>query len=420
MKRIITLFTFLAFTCSLQAQSSVTVSVGNGYSTQVYYTMANDAVTTLANNAWDLAFTTGPTDGGVFTNEAANSGSNPVQLWLAPTWEWSDIINPAMLEDSLYNPETDWETGAFNSVKDPLDPSDFGWGFYSEIDNEAIGVRVYALQLRDGSWKKIMIDSLIAGVYYWRYADLDGANETNMTIDKADFAGSPLVYFSFDTEASVASPSGWDLLFTRYLAPLELSGEIVPYPSTGVLSGFGVEVAEAQGVNPATVNYEDYLDSLDTHLDVIGQDWKEFNLTTFSWVLDPNRAYFVKLADNNLWKVVFTAFGGSGTGNITFEKTFVATITGVEEAGSNFTNFGVFPNPAVDELTVAFSLVKSQEVMPLTLVNSLGQEVWRMQVSGTSGLNVWQIDLPGLSNGLYYLIAGNGNEVVSTPVHIQN
>ncbi|MCB9284032.1 MAG: T9SS type A sorting domain-containing protein [Lewinellaceae bacterium] len=420
MKRSITLLSFLAIAFFLHAQETVTVSVGNGYSTQVYYTMADNAQTTLANNAWDLAFTTDPGDGGVFTNEAGNSGGPVVQLWLGLTWEWSDVIDPGMLEDSLYNPETDWATGAFNSVKDPLDPYDYGWGFYSPFDEKTIGVRVYALQLRNGSWKKIMIDSLVNDTYYWRFAELDGSGEVHSTVLKSDFSDSPLVYFSFTTGEYTPSPAGWDLLFTRYFAPLELNGEIVPYPSTGVLSGFGIEVAEANGVNPATVNYEDYLDSLDSHLDVIGQDWKSFNLTTFSWELDPDRVFFVKLANNELWKVFFTAFGGSGTGNISFEKTLVGMVSGVEEAGSNFTSFGVFPNPAATDLTVAVSLENAVEKLPIRLVNALGQEVWNKTVSGSAGLNVWQIELPNLPNGLYYLVGGNGNDSVSTAVRIQN
>ena len=35
------------------------------------------------------------------------------------------------------------------------------------------------------------------GVYTMKYADLDGANESTVLIDKADFAGSPLALFSF-------------------------------------------------------------------------------------------------------------------------------------------------------------------------------------------------------------------------------
>ena len=419
MRRTITLFTFLAFSLVLNAQEVVTVSVGASYSTQVYYTMADNAQTTLPNNAWDLAFTTDPSDGGVFTNEAANSGGKPVQLWLGLTWEWSDVIDPGMLEDSLYNPETDWATGAFNSVKDPLDPYDYGWGFYSPFDEKTIGVRVYALQLRNGSWKKIMIDSLVNDTYYWRYAELDGADEVHRTLNKTDYPDSPMAYFSFTTGEFEPSPAGWDLLFTRYFAGLELSGEIVPYPSTGVLSGFGVEVAEANGVDPATVNYEDYLDSLDSRTDVIGQDWKFFQLSPPAWVLDPDRVFFVKLANNEIWKIYFTAFSGSGTGNITFEKTLVGMVSGVEEAGSNFTSFGAFPNPAATDLTVAVSLENAVDKLLLRLVNTLGQEVWNATVSGTAGLNIWEVQLPELPNGLYYLVGGNGNDVVSTTVQIQ-
>lgn len=412
----LSLLLILAGFISLNAQS-VTVSVGASYANQAYYTLETDAVATLANESWDLAFSTGDTDGGIFINEAVKavfSGPVPdLRLFLAPSTDFSEPINPASLTDSLFNPEADWQNGALNSFKDDLDPSDYGWGFYDSGDNSVIGIRVFALQLRDDTWIKFKVESLIDGVYTMRYADLDGANETVVTLDKADFAGSPLALFSFDTGTAEASPAGWDLLFTRYQAALGGVGpDPLQYQVTGVLSGPGVEVAEAQGVNPATVNHEDYLDSLDSRLDIIGQDWKEFNLNLLVWVIDTERAYFAKLANNQLWKLVFTGFGGSSNGNFIFQKTYLGEISSVEEPGSNFTAFNVFPNPVSDELSVVFSL-KEGQTMPVALVNSLGQVAWRTAVTGQTGMNALSIHTSHLPAGVYSLTVGAKTEVVS-------
>ncbi len=424
MKTIPTLFFLLAIAgvTSLRAQEEVTVSVGNNYSNQAYYNIDTDAVTTLDNESWDLAFSTGPTDGGIFLNEATKavfSGTIPdLKLWLGLTTDFSDPIDPGTLTDSLFNEEEDWQNGAFNSFKDDLDPSDFGWGFYDSGDNSVVGIRVFALKLRNGNWKKIKVESMIGGVYTMKYADLNGNNETTVAIDKADFAGSPMAYFSFETGTAVASPADWNFLFTRYLDELGGAGTPIQYQVTGVLSGPGVEVAEARYIDPSTVDYEDYIDSFDTHLDVIGQDWKYFNLTTFSWVLESDLAFFAKMPNNDLWKLVFTGFGGSTTGNFIFEKTYLGQLTGLTEAGSNLRDFGVFPNPSSGECTLSFSLAEARENVPLRMVNGLGQEVWRSDVVGHSGLNALTLNTRNFPVGIYYVLIGEPGNAVAVKISI--
>ncbi len=221
------------------------------------------------------------------------------------------------------------------------------------------------------------------------------------------------------TGSAVPCPTNWDFLFTRYLEALNPGGNVIQYLVTGVLSGPGVEVAEASGVDPATVAYEPYLDSLDTHLNVIGQDWKYFNLTTFSWVLEGDLAFFAKMPNNDLWKLVFTGFGGSSTGNFIFEKTYLGQLTtGLSEAGSNFSDFGVFPNPASGECTLSFSLLEARENVPLRMVNGLGQEVWRSDVVGHSGLNTLTLNTRNFPVGIYYVLIGEPGNAVAVKISV--
>ena len=408
----------------LNAQEFVQVPLGASYSNQAYYNIGNDDMAFLPNESWDLAFTTAADAAGIFYNEAATasfSGEAPeLRLYLAPTNDFADVIDPEMLLDSLYNEEIDWENGAFNSVKEENDPDDYGWGAYNSGTQMIAGSRVYALKLRNNSWKKIFIESLANGVYTMKYADLDGANEATVLIDKADFAGSPLALFSFGAGTATASPADWNLLFTRYRTELDPgNGVIVQYMVTGVLSGPGVETAEARNIDPTTVSYEPYLDSLDSQLDIIGQDWKFFDLGGFEWVIDPERAFFVKTPDNRLWKVVFYGFDGSSTGIFTFEKTDLGLISGLEAPAGNFTDFSLFPNPAADEMTVSFSLRERRDNLPLYLVNTLGQAVWHTSVRGDAGLNVLNLPAGELPAGIYFLNLGTGKDRVTTKVVIE-
>lgn len=417
-------FIALLFTTSLSAQEFADISVGASYANQAYYTLETDEVVSLENESWDLAFTIAEGSAGVLYNESATlsfTGDAPLlRVYLAPTNDFGDVFDPTVLADSLYNGEASWEDGAFNSVREDDDPLDYGWGVYNEATDVIEGNRVFAFKLRNEEWLKVQVVSLGNGVYTVKYAELDGSNEQTVSIDKADFGDSPLALFSFETGEAVASPAGWDLLFGRYLAALDNgSGEIQQYTVTGVLHGPGIEIAEARNIDPETVAYEPYLDSLETRLDVIGHDWKYFDLGEFEWVLDPERAYFIKTADDELWKVVFLTFTGSGSGNTVIEKTFLGELTSVSTPLSNFEDLGIFPNPVKDQFTLSLTLRSAQPNLPLSLFNDAGQLLWRAEVDAQAGLNVWSFEAPDVVSGVYRLVVGEINDVVVKTVVIQ-
>jgi hypothetical protein len=417
MKRLnIILVFFFTAVSSLSAQDFAEISVGNSYANQAYYSLETDEVVNLENESWDLAFTLSEGTAGVLYNESATlsfTGDAPiVRVYLAPTNNFEDVFDPAVLVDSLYNGEASWEDGAFNSVKEEDDPLDYGWGLYNETTDVIEGNRVFAFKLRNDEWLKVQIISLENGVYTMKYASLDGTNEQTVTIDKADFGDSPLALFSFASDEAVASPANWDLFFGRYLSGLDNgSGEIQQYRVTGLLSGPGVEIAEARNIDPETVDYKPYLDSLETRLDVIGHDWKFFDLGNFEWVLDEERAYFIKLPNDQLWKVIFLTFEGSSTGTTVIEKELIGELTSATAPISNIEKVGLFPNPVQDQLTLSVSLLAANPNLSLTLFNGAGQIVWRNEVNAQAGLNVWRFEVPEVPAGVYRLVLGEGNDV---------
>lgn len=418
------IFTLLALSIlSLQTINAqfVEVAVGSMYSSQAYYTISDDAVTSLDNQSWDLAFMLGFSDAGILINESADAsftGPAPeLKLYITYVEDFSSTIDSDLLTDSLYNDEANWQHGAFNQIAQEGNPFDFGWGIYNPGNHVVEGLWVYAIKLRDDSWKKIKIESLSNGVYTMKYADLDGANEQTVTINQADY-DSPMAYFSFETGVVTASPSGWDFVFQRYLSPIPAgtNGAVIDYPTTGVLSAPGIEVAEARGVNPADASYDAYVGSLETANDVIGYDWKEFNLDAFQWVIADDLTYFVKMADNRVWKVTFIDFEGSSTGNMTFNKTDLGVITAVTNPESNFKEAAVFPNPIVDKFTLTFTLKQARSNMQLMLVNTLGQTVWKGTADGLEGFNALNVQSPTVPTGYYQLVVGNGDDLWTTPV----
>ena len=130
-----TLLLFAIF-CSfaLKAQFAE-VSVGQSYSNQAYYNINDDSITTLANEAWDLAFATDPDGAGIFHNESGKVAvPGPVpQLWLfaTSTGDFASVTDLSLVNDSLFNDEEGWEYGSLNSIKNGNDPLDYGWGIYN-------------------------------------------------------------------------------------------------------------------------------------------------------------------------------------------------------------------------------------------------------------------------------------------------
>lgn len=427
MKKIATILSALCLYTAVSAQTTQDISTGTGYQKQSYVNLSAGTEKQVANTAWDIAFSVAAEDYGVFINESSGSSmGNPlplVEVYDALTENFTEQPDPSFVVDfQLLNSEKSWSFGAFNERRFPDDALDLGWGTYNPQTGEVLGTAVYVLKLRNGQYRKIRIESLINGVYTFKYANLDGTNELTKIINKADHAGKTLAYFSLETGATVnvePASGGFDLFYGRYIAQLldPSTGEFISYYVTGILSGPGAKVAEADGVDPVTVAYADYQDSLRTELDVIGHDWKYFNLS--SWSLDADRVFFLKAKDDRVWKLRFIDFGGSIDGTTTLEKTDLGIILAVQDPAAAGMKAAVYPNPVADQLTVSLDIpVALAQRGQLQLFDLQGKEVLRQSVELTAGFQVYTLRAAGLSGGLYQLklqlpaeVIGLGNVV---------
>ncbi len=412
MKKIATILSALCLSTAVFAQTTQDISTGTGYQKQSYVNLSAGTEKQVTNTAWDIAFSVAPGDFGVFINESSGSSmGNPlplVEVYDALTENFSEQPDPSFVVDfQLLNSEKSWLLGAFNERRFPDDALDYGWGTYNPQTGEVLGTAVYVLKLRNGQYRKIRIESLINGVFTFKYANLDGTNELTKTINKADHADKTLAYVSLETGATVnvePASGGFDLFYGRYIAQLldPGTGEFISYYVTGILSGPGTKVAEADGVDPVTVAYADYKDSLRTELDVIGHDWKYFNLT--SWSLDADRVFFLKTNYDRVWKLRFIDFGGSIDGTTTLEKTDLGIISAVQDPAAAGMKAAVYPNPVADQLTVSLDIpVALAQHGQLQLFDLQGKEVLRQSVDLTEGFQVILLPATGLAGGLYQL-----------------
>lgn len=402
------------------------VTVGPGYSQSVYYSLKDGSAQGHALSTWDIAFEVfGQTSAGIFVNEGvANSNAAPlpqVSLYLSDTSDFYAAIDTSMIGARLHNQELSWAEGAFNAAKDPQNPFDYGWGEYDVTTHQVVGNRVFILQLRDSSYKKIQINALAGGAFQFTYANLDGTGDTTQTLIRADFSGKTLAYFSFESETFLdLEPEAWDLLFTRYTTPLDDGqGNILQYMVSGVLSGRDVQVAQADSVDPNTVDPADYQEAYTEELTAIGHDWKSFDLNLFQWSVPEDRVYFIKTREDSLWKVQFIDFEGASTGTSTLEKTPLGVLTHLsqDELKIKFA-FNAYPNPAQGDFWVAYELPGTVKVARLELLDLQGRKVWERPLARQMGFHAQDIQTQ-LPAGMYMLRLQLGQHMLADKLLIQ-
>src|SRR5690554_8093781 len=88
---------------------------------------------------------------------------------------------------------------------------------------------------------------MASGVFNITHANLDGTNEVQATINKADYQGKLFGYYSIQNEETVdhepVTVENWDLFFGKYTGFIP-----TPYNLTGIIAGPNTEVVQIDGV----------------------------------------------------------------------------------------------------------------------------------------------------------------------------
>jgi len=400
MKKLLPLLTFLVFISLTQINAQQVfdvVSIGSGYSNQSFYSMSNGEVSNIDNTDWDLAFQISGFQSSILLNS-----KNDVRLFKSGLHvnDWNnmsyiDTVNMLNSSNELYNSDTSWWFGAFNTTFDPNNAFDLGWGVYDFATHVVSGDSIYFLILPNNDVKKIYIVSLANSIYTFKYADVDGSNEITSTLDKTNFTNKNFGYYSFSTNTTTdREPSryDWDLLFHQYTAVSPFV-----YKVTGVQSNDSVKVAKAY---PAEYSYADpWGYPYSYHISSIGNDWKFFDLNTFNWVLEDSTVYFIEDRSGQIWKLMFTAFGGSSTGDYEFVKEPVSA-TGLYES-DNSEIFGVYPNPNNGSFKLIANDIETESRIVIMDLN--GKVFTRQNVFGIGGLQEIPIDITDIPAGVYMI-----------------
>lgn len=420
MKKILLSACLSGFMINAFAQTAVsdTVSTGAHYGQQVWYSLASGQKTTIAADAWDIAFPTNNRSVAVRINDGGG-----VHLWKNPNGDqtsWASLDTTGM--DSWkesYNSESDWDFGAFNDNGSSAQ-FDYGWGTYDMADHHIRANAAFVIETTAGNLKKIMIEELDAvnGVYYFKYADLDGSNEISDTLDLADFSGKNFAYFSLETGQELnlePNKTDWDLLFTQYTAMIPAGPDTVAYPVTGVLSNINEGIAKVENVD--VNSYDDYeSQTLDSARNVIGYDWKSFDMNSGGYQVADSTLFFVLDKNNDIWKVVFTGFGGSSNGNFILGKEKLNT-TGIQNATKTIASMALYPNPVTNgTLSIAFNLNQSAQNVFINIYDFSGRTVYQQQIKAHTGMNQQRMPTDNWAKGTYIVNMSVAGESMSQKV----
>ena len=392
----------ILLTCiSLSIKAQVvnqTVTINPGYTQQVYYSLPNGAFPAVDNTNWDIGFQLR----GFAASISINSKNN-VHLYqsMKSASDWSTMVTAdttGIINNGyeLHNSDTTWNQGAFNTTNDS-NQFDLGWGVYDFITHIVSGDSVYFIKLSNGTFKKFWIESLTSGVYYFRWADLDGTNEITASLTKSLYSGKYFAYYSIQNNVALDREpiyNSWDMVFTQYL-----SLSPIQYKVAGVLINDSVFASKAYPVNVNSVSPSGY--SLSPKINTIGYNWKTYDFGTNTWTIEDSTVYFVQDHNAGLWKVIFTGFGGSANGNYTFTKEFLGT-TGINENAVNAI-LSIYPNPSNGIINMVVARQQAGKSATVTITDLLGQIVKTIDITLNNELNNIYINLDKQYPGIYFI-----------------
>ena len=380
------------------------VTMNPGYTQEVYYQFSNGNRVSVFRNTWDIAFRTMKMSSSILINDGSN-----VVLWtypLADTSGWASLDTTGISSwNPIFNNPDDWENGAFSRAA--LGHPDYGWGIYNIATHMITGDSLFVIKVTDNTYKKLWIvkKDAPANIYYFRYANTDGSDPQELNLDCNPWTGKDFIGFNMQTNLPVdyqPSLESWDIVFTKYMS---VQPDGTPYPVTGVLSNPGIYVKKFYPVDPEFNEW--WPAPWDSTRSAIGWNWKYFDMTNFVYVVHDSMVFYVRDLTGDTYRLKFTDFAGTATGNIEFGKARVSSAGFLDPDHSEFT-VSLYPNPATETISVEINASgKQNRSYMISLMDMAG----RLIRSGSlpAGQTVFSWNIHALTPGGYLLVVGSGN-----------
>lgn len=429
-----------------QAWVKDSVEMGVNYANDIFYSMKNGQVKSQDATDWHLAFQM-TQFGEPFFNASvrANHIKGKVEVYSLhmkastnfTTMTASDTIGKTAATMQLINIDSTWGEGAFIQNRDVTDLFDYGWGKYQGPPNHnLLGDSIYLVKVNNVAYKLwlkeyISIPSQNPIGYKFRIAALDNSSDDSFYVQKQNYANRLYAYFNVTTKTfSDREPdrTTWDLLFTQYPKYL-VFGPSGLQAYTGVLTNQSVQITEltTDPNNITSANYSSSLGNMSKYINVIGDDWKTFNMTTFMYQTDTMKSWIIKKQDANgeinYYQLRFTRFDGASggaTGKIIFDKRNLAQILSVDEVVNNISRYAIYPNPSDNNVTIIIDAKDNAGDGYITIADLSGKIVSNMNVKINRGVNAMNVSTSSLAPGIYTVRVGNGTWKATEKLVVQH
>ena len=390
MKKIISSI-FLLLSVTIYAQTEDVVATAGGVN-DVYYDFETQSKTAVARSTWDIGLTTDPQGASIIINE---NGGVELYLYGADTSAWSTLDTAGMKWTKIYNSETTWASGAF--ANQGTNHPDYGWGVYNSTTHDIVGNRIFILKNTLGELWKVMVPAMKAnGDFAVRMAKVDGSSEMTYTFNKMDFKDKNFHLITVNEDSAPINTNqnmkDRDMLFTKYITFVQAGPNSRYQPVAGVKVNVGCEVAQRDGI---AIDSDDTTSlSWNSTITEIGWDWKTFDMASTSYIMVPDRTYFIRTANGAVWKLWFTDFT-VGTSNSTFNTKLIKESASSKNMVQLKTQ--VYPNPASNALTIRNN---ENESLKATLMNAQGAIILTDNLSAFTAKTIPTSDF---AKGIYFL-----------------
>lgn len=294
------------------------VEMGEEYTDQLFYDFETARVVHISQIvSWDMAFDASPNGFNVFVNGGSDNlvyKTNETDMTVVKS-------APSILSE-------DWEYDASCGLKDSTAIGD--WTNGKGLSKG----QVYIVKLNESNnpdnLQKIKMVSVTSTEYVMEYASLEEDISHTITIPKDNDYN--YAYFSFFEGGKVVKPEPkkdtWDIVFTRYRYiyhelddfPYVVTGVLLnPYKTTGLAVDSTKKFTEVEG---EWVLQQDY----SNHRDVIGFEWKSYDIDKRVYTVHPEKSYVVKNRYDKYWKIHFMGFtnsqGVKGSPSFEFQRVY--------------------------------------------------------------------------------------------------
>lgn len=320
----------LTFAEIVAASGAMEINGGGAtFPNKVFIDLSANRQTAIARTSWDLGFYSGD-DFRVMLNS-----SNGMMAYALDKTDLTTVTNAdtAVLRNRLSldavfaaitsNSVPDWVPNAITWIDDPT--GDISKTAIAQVSATATDNKVYIINRGSGpgtpatalGWKKIRIVRNANG-YTLQHADINSTTISEIQITKN--TATEFQYVSFNGGSVVVEPmrTRWDIAWTGFANSTNFGSGPVPYYFQDIVLQNRVGVQTVQ-VLTSTKSYEAFAEADLAGLDFgvqtqakIGANWRSGGGPGVSPAVRTDRFYVIKDADENYYKLKFTALTTDG------------------------------------------------------------------------------------------------------------